>query len=67
MGRSLTDVTDDKTDKSAEKGATTTESDTDSNLDEEQFIVEKIMKMRTTKKGKVQCKRFLFLISKHFY
>jgi len=50
MGRSLTDETDDK---SSEKQATK-ESETDSDLDEEEFIVEKILKMRTTKKGKVQ-------------
>jgi hypothetical protein len=51
MGRTLSD------DKDAEKStAKESESDSDSNLDEEEFIVEKILKMRTTKKGKVQCK-----------
>jgi hypothetical protein len=52
MGRSLSDATDDKSEKVATKES---ESDSDSNLDEEEFIVEKILKMRTTKKGKVQC------------
>jgi len=55
MGRSLSDATDDKNDKSLEKEVNNeSDSDTDSNLDEEQFIVEKVLKMRTTKKGKVQ-------------
>jgi hypothetical protein len=54
MGRSLSDATEDK---APEKVATKElGSDSDSNLDEEEFIVEKILKMRTTKKGKVQCK-----------
>jgi hypothetical protein len=54
MGRSLSDDTDDK---SSEKAiAKESDSDSDSNLDDEEFIVEKILKMRTTKKGKVQCK-----------
>jgi len=54
MGRRLSE---DKDDKSSEKQATNeTETSSDSNLDEEEFIVEKILKMRTTKKGKVQCK-----------
>jgi len=47
MGPSLTD----KDEKAATKESN---SDSDSNLDEEEFIVEKILKMRTTKKGKVQ-------------
>ncbi|CAF0936264.1 unnamed protein product [Rotaria sordida] len=52
MGRR---VSDDKDDKTPEKQAThESNSDSDSNLDEEEFIVEKILKMRTTKKGKVQ-------------
>jgi hypothetical protein len=52
MGRSLSDDADDK---SSEKAVTKqSDSDSDSNLDEEEFIVEKILKMRTTKKGKVQ-------------
>jgi len=57
MGRSLSDDTDDKSEKVATKES---ESDSDSNLDEEEFIVEKILKMRTTKKGKVQCKLIYF-------
>ena len=60
MGPSISDDTEDK---SSEKvAAKETESDSDSNLDEEEFIVEKILKMRTTKKGKVQCKSICFLI-----
>ncbi len=58
MGRTLSDADDEKNEKSSEKGGTN-ESDTDSDLDEEEFIVEKILKMRTTKKGKVQCKKFI--------
>jgi len=55
MGRNLPDDNDDKNDKSSEKGTINeSESETDSDLDEEEFIVEKILKMRTTKKGKVQ-------------
>jgi len=55
MGRNLPDDNDDKNDKSSEKGTNNeSESDTDSDLDEEEFIVKKILKMRTTKKGKVQ-------------
>jgi len=53
MGRTLSDSNDEKKDKTSEKGATN-DSETDSDLDEEQFIVEKVLKMRTTKKGKVQ-------------
>jgi len=57
MGRRLSG---DKDDKSSEKPATNeTETSSDSNLDEEEFIVEKILKMRTTKKGKVQCKSII--------
>jgi hypothetical protein len=60
MGRNLSDATEDKNDKSSEKGVNNeSDSDTDSDLDEEEFIVEKILKMRTTKKGKVQCKKFI--------
>jgi len=59
MGRSLSDDTDDKSEKVATKES---ESDSDSNLDEEEFIVEKILKMRTTKKGKVQCKLIYLII-----
>jgi len=52
MGRSLSNSTDDKT---SEKAVTKeSDSDSNSNLEEEEFIVEKILKMRTTKKGKVQ-------------
>lgn len=58
MGRSLSNDTDDKSEK-----AVTKDSDSDSNLDEEEFIVEKILKMRTTKKGKVQCKLIHFIIN----
>jgi hypothetical protein len=54
MGRSLSDDTDDKTSEKATNKES--DSDSDSNLDEEEFIVEKVLKMRTTKKGKVQCK-----------
>jgi len=53
MGRNLTDVTDDKNEKSSGKEVTN-DSDSDSDLNEAEYIVEKIMKMRTTKKGKVQ-------------
>jgi hypothetical protein len=60
MGRSLSDDADDK---SSEKAVTKQpDSDSDSNLDEEEFIVEKILKMRTTKKGKVQCKLIYLII-----
>jgi hypothetical protein len=62
MGRTLSDDADDKSSKKAatkESG-----SDSDSDLDEEEFIVEKILKMRTTKKGKVQCK---FNLLNHLY
>ena len=60
MGRTLSDANDDKDDKSSGKGATNeSESETDSDLDEEEYIVEKVLKMRTTKKGKVQCKQIL--------
>ncbi len=59
MGRNLIDDNDDK---SSEKEATNkSDSDTNSDLSEEEFIVEKILKMRTTKKGKVQCKKFFVL------
>jgi len=52
MGRTLSDDKDDKT--TEKQAAKESGSDTDSNLDEEEFIVEKILRMRTTKKGKVQ-------------
>jgi hypothetical protein len=54
MGRTLSGDTDDK--KSEKAVTKESDSDSDSNLDEEEFIVEKVLKMRTTKKGKVQCK-----------
>ena len=61
MGRNLND---DENVKSPEKQAANgSVSDSGSNLDEEEFIVEKILKMRTTKKGKVQCKSILFLFT----
>lgn len=67
MGRSLNgDVDEKKTEKNPGKES---ESPTDSDLDEEEFIVEKILKMRTTKKGKVQCKStdFPHLITLFFH
>jgi len=64
MGRSLND---DKDDKSPEKqNAKKSDSESDSNLSEEEFVVEKILKMRTTKKGKVQCKLIIFDYSRSF-
>jgi len=51
MGR---DLSDDKDEKSSEKQATNASNSDSEDLDEEEFIVEKILKMRTTKKGKVQ-------------
>jgi len=55
MGRSRSDTGDEKNEKSSTKDATNnSDSDSDSDLSEEEFIVEKIMQMRTTKKGKVQ-------------
>ena len=59
MGRNTTDANDDENDKSSEKETKDDcESSSDSDLDEEEYVVEKILKMRTTKKGKVQCKIF---------
>ena len=64
MGRRLSDEKDDKA--NAKQATKDSDSSSDSNLDEEEFVVEKILKMRTTKKGKVQCKSFvLFRSSKH--
>ena len=63
MGRSLNDDIDAK--KTEENPAKESESPTDSDLEEEEFIVEKILKMRTTKKGKVQCKSTDFPPSSH--
>lgn len=61
MGRR---ISNDKDDKSSEKQTTNdSDSDSDSNLDEEEFVVEKILKMRTTKKGKVQCKSTIFAVT----
>ena len=57
MGRTLSDTHDDKSPEKQAKNPS--DSDQDSDLDEEEFIVEKILKMRTTKKGKVQCKFFV--------
>jgi len=54
MGRTLSGDTDDKSSKKVATKESDADSDSDSNLDEEEFIVEKILKMRTTKKGKVQ-------------
>lgn len=72
MGRTLSDANDDKEDKSSGKGVNNeSDSNTDTDLDEEEFIVEKILKMRTTKKGKVQCKKyplvfFFFFKTNHY-
>ena len=61
MSRKRATMSDEKTDKSSKKEATRdSESNSDSNLDEEEYVVEKIIKMRTTKKGKVQCKTIHF-------
>ena len=67
MGRTLSgsnDEKEEKDEKSSKKennNANDNESETsdevEEDLDEEHFIVEKIIKMRTTKKGKVQCKQ----------
>jgi len=55
MGRNISESNDEKNEKSSEKeAANEAESDSDADLSEEEFIVEKILKMRTTKKGKVQ-------------
>ncbi|UJR33540.1 hypothetical protein I4U23_020982 [Adineta vaga] len=55
MGRTIIDDSDEKDDKSSEKrSANNADTDSDSDLDEELYTVEKIIKMRTTKKGKVQ-------------
>jgi chromobox protein 1 len=55
MGRTLSETNEEKNDKSSEKAAANeSESDTDSDIEEDQFIVEKIIKMRTTKNGKVR-------------
>ena len=52
---------DEKTDKSSRKEVIRdSQPDSDSNLDEEEYTVEKIIQMRTTKKGKVQCKSIYF-------
>lgn len=62
MGRTLSGSNDEKEEKQEKSSKKTddVESDTsdevEEELDEEHFIVEKILKMRTTKKGKVQCK-----------
>ncbi|CAF0725171.1 unnamed protein product [Adineta steineri] len=55
MGRNPIDDDDDKVEKSSEKGATNiSDSDTNSDVEEDEYIVEKVLEMRTTKKGKVQ-------------
>ena len=65
MGRRLSNEKDDTL--NAKQATKDSDSSSDSNLDEEEFVVEKILKMRTTKKGKVQCKSFVLLrSSKHF-
>jgi hypothetical protein len=57
MRRNPVETTDDKLKKSSEKDTSDdSNSDSDSNLDEEEYAVEQIIAMRTTKKGKVQCK-----------
>ena len=57
MGRNVVEHGDEKTDKSSEKDTINeSDSNSDSDLDEEEFIVERVVNMRTTKKGKVQCK-----------
>ena len=63
MGRNLADVTDDKHDKSEKGAKNESDSSSNSDLEEEEYIVEQILKMRTTKKGKVQCKKFTKLSS----
>lgn len=57
MGRSVSESRDEQS--PSKQGKTKSGSESDSDLDEEEFIVEKILKMRTTKKGKVECKSFL--------
>ncbi|CAF0986615.1 unnamed protein product [Adineta ricciae] len=52
MGRRLSNEKDDTL--NAKQATKDSDSSSDSNLDEEEFVVEKILKMRTTKKGKVQ-------------
>ena len=59
MGRTLSDTHEEKSPEKQAKNPS--DSDEDSDLDEEEFIVEKIIKMRTTKKGKVQCEFIDFL------
>ena len=53
MVRSTSENASEKSPDKASKSRSDSENDSD--LDEEEFIVEKILKMRTTKKGKVQC------------
>lgn len=56
MGRTIIESSDEKSENSSERGANNnnSNSDSDSNLDEEEFVVEKIVDMRTTRRGKVQ-------------
>ena len=61
MGRTVVDDSDENNDESPKKRVVNdldsdSTSDSEVDLDEEQYIVEKIIKMRTTKKGKVECK-----------
>lgn len=53
MGRK---TSDDECDKSSDKGhRSESRSDSDSDLEEEEYIVEKVLGMRTTRKGKIEC------------
>ncbi|CAF0727376.1 unnamed protein product [Adineta ricciae] len=59
MGRTVVDDSDENNDESPKKRVVNdldsdSSSDSEVDLDEEQYIVEKIIKMRTTKKGKVE-------------
>ncbi|CAF0751544.1 unnamed protein product [Adineta ricciae] len=59
MGRTVVDDSDENNDESPKKRVVNdldsdSNSDSEVDLDEEQYIVEKIIKMRTTKKGKVE-------------
>jgi hypothetical protein len=54
MGRTPSESQHDQSSDKQEQHRSDSESHSD--LDEQEFIVEKILKMRTTKKGKVQCK-----------
>lgn len=58
MGRTVVESSDEKSDNSSEHGGNkkNANSDSDTDLDEEEFVVEKIIDMRTTRRGKVQCR-----------